>query len=254
MSRLDATFVWLNLVGDLLKHGHRAAPRGKSVLELVGYRTRINMYTPMVEVPDRKIGRKFRAAEAAWILSGDNRVETIAPYAKHIADFSDDGVTFAGAYGPQLQPQLEYVASCLATDRESRQAVTTIWRQNPLPSKDIPCTVAVQWLIRNDKLHCVDFMRSSDAWLGWPYDVFNFSMQTYWLQKHLRRVHGIQVGLGQLTLMAGSQHLYAVNEEAARRLPLNFEYAGRNIMRETEDLDEHELVEWLWFQANSDGI
>ena len=74
------------------------------------------------------------AAEALWILSGDNKVETIAPYNKNIKQFSDDGIIFQGAYGPRIISQLDYVIESLRKDRESRQAVLTIWNPNPKPS------------------------------------------------------------------------------------------------------------------------
>lgn len=256
MPRLDATFTWLSLVAEVLNHGHRSAPRGRPILELIGYKTRLAMANPLVEVPARAIGRKFRAAEAAWILSGDNRVATIGSYAKHIAQFSDDGEVFYGAYGPRLMPSMEYIAETLAKDRESRQAVCTIWNNQPEASKDIPCTVAVQWFIRQGKLHCLDFMRSSDIWLGWPYDVFNFSMVSYWLTKKLYEDHGLNVDLGYLTLIAGSQHLYLDNdnEEKAKSLSM---HAGSNycmILPDTKHLSSAELIEWLWEKARGEGI
>jgi thymidylate synthase len=52
-------------------------------------------------------------------------------------------------------------------------------------------------------------MRSSDVWLGWPYDVFNFSMVGASVVLALRlhpKFEGLQ--LGELYLTAGSQHLY----------------------------------------------
>jgi thymidylate synthase len=64
-------------------------------------------------------------------------------------------------------------------------------------------------------------MRSSDAWLGWPYDVFNFSMVAWalCLQLHemgVKDVLGGTIKPGTLFLTAGSQHLYATNVEQAK--------------------------------------
>ena len=210
MTPHSATIAWQLVLDKLIHRGQPCAPRGQPILELIGYSFTIDMKHPVVGNPKRKLGYKFMAAEAYWILMGDDRVETIAPYSKAIANFSGNGVTFDGAYGPKVVAQLEYVVQTLVNDRDTRQAVMTIWRENPGPSKDIPCTVAVQFLIRDGLLHCVDTMRSSDVWLGVPYDLFNFSMISMYVALRLREV-GVHVELGTLTLQAGSQHLYERN-------------------------------------------
>lgn len=211
----SASAAWLDLLRQLLRDGAVTSPRGLRTRELLGFTSKFDMRHPVVNVAGRKLGLRFMAAEAAWILSGDNRVASIAPYAKEVSRFSDDGVWFKGAYGPPLRDQLPYVLEALRRDRDTRQAVATIWRPRPGESKDVPCTVAVQFLIRQDKLHCVLTMRSSDAWLGWVYDVFNFTCLSLYVAAHHCRATGDAVELGTLTLTAGSQHLYEKDEQVA---------------------------------------
>ena len=201
---------WLKALYEANKYGTEHAPRGEYTRELLGRKIQVNMRWPVVTVVKRKLSYKFMAAEAAWILSGDNRVSTIAPFSKAISQFSDDGVTYHGAYGPKIRDQLHYVADNLSKDPDSRQAVINIWRENPGSSRDIPCTLSVQFLIRNDKLHVIDTMRSSDLWLGWPYDIFNFSM----LARYLILYADLDVGLGNIYLNAGSAHIYKPQWEA----------------------------------------
>jgi thymidylate synthase len=206
-----ANEVWASLLDDILTYGENVSPRGMLCKEIRCNKTVIDMHYPIVTNPVRKLGYKFMAAEAYWIITGDNRVKTIAPYSKDISNYSDDGVIFAGAYGPEVIKQISYVLKQLRKDRDTRQAVMTIWKKSPAPSKDIPCTISVQWLIRNNVLHCIDTMRSSDAWMGWVYDVFNFTMLSAYLALALEDVE-----LGSLTLVAGSQHLYEKHFELAR--------------------------------------
>ena len=205
------TQVWRNLLKDLVTEAdYETAPRGFPIRERLCYTTVIPMEFPIVLCPTRKLSYKFLAAEAHWILSGDNRVETIAPYSKLISQFSDDAVYFKGAYGPKVVDQLPYVVEALLEDRQTRRAVMTIWRERPGPSKDIPCTVALQFVIREEKLHIVATMRSSDAWLGWVYDVFNFSMIGWHVLSlyNSMAAEGPPVMPGRVYLTAGSQHLY----------------------------------------------
>jgi len=168
------------------------------------------MRRPVLRIPDRRLSYNFMAAEAFWILSGDNTVAGIAPYNENIAKFSDDGLTFFGAYGPRINAQLDYVTRKLLEDPDTRQAGLTIWRETPPMTKDTPCTVAIWFQLRDNRLQLHVFMRSSDLWLGLPYDVFNFSMLGHLVSARLR----VQPGL--LYLTAASSHLYATNYTAAR--------------------------------------
>jgi thymidylate synthase len=219
---LPANEAWHANLNYLLLKGEKHSPRGKGTLELLSHQSIVDMRYPVVTNSHRKMGYKFLLAEAVWILSGDNRVESIAPYAKHIADFSDDGYRFQGAYGPRVTEQLRYVIDTLIEDPPSRQAVISIWRESPRKSKDIPCTLTLQFLIRNGKINCVANMRSSDLWLGWVYDVFNFTMITMEVgirvNQYLERTYPAMdlLELGTLYLNAGSQHLYDHNIDKAR--------------------------------------
>lgn len=209
----DFSRVWLEALSDILANGHQVAPRGKVTKEIPQRTIVVNMRKPVLRVPDRSLSYRFMAAEAFWILSGDDRVETIAPYNSRIKDFSDDGERFFGAYGPKIHAQLPYIIEKLLEDKDSRQAGLTIWRECPPATKDVPCTVAIFFSIRQSKLNCHVFMRSSDAWLGVPYDVFNFSMLSH-LVCGLLNEHHLEADAympGQLFLTAASSHLYEHN-------------------------------------------
>jgi len=214
--------VWLETLEKTLAKGKEVSPRGRKTLELPQHTVEVDARRPVLMIPERKLSYQFMAAEAYWILTGDNRVETIEPWNKHITKFSDDGKVFAGAYGPKVVEQLNYVVKALAKDSDTRQAVMTIWRPNPPPSKDIPCTVALDFKMRGAQLNCHAFMRSSDQWLGLPYDVFNFSMLTH-LVCGLYHANGTRPAIepGTLYLTAASSHLYEEQWEDARKLIRN---------------------------------
>lgn len=210
---MDFSRTWLDAINDILTNGDLVAPRGKMTREIPQRTMVVDMRRPVLRVPDRSLSYRFMAAEAFWILSGDDRVETIAPYNSRIKDFSDDGERFFGAYGPKIQAQLPYIIEKLNADKDSRQAGLTIWRECPPQTKDVPCTVAIFFAIRNNKVNAHVFMRSSDVWLGVPYDVFNFSMLAHLvcglLNEH--RPLADAVSPGKLFLTAASSHLYEVN-------------------------------------------
>lgn len=207
----------------------RSSPRGMPIVETLG--AVVSLEDPLrcaISLPLRKLNYHFMVAEWWWICSGDDRVESIAPYCDEIKKFSDDGKTFFGAYGPRWRDQVERVIALLKTDRDSRQAVVSTWRTNDLWArwmeafvggerwaawtKDVPCTLTMQYLIRDGMLNTIVTMRSWDAWLGLPYDLFNFCMLASCVAAEL------SVYPGTVTVQAGSLHLYDRNREAAQKL------------------------------------
>lgn len=99
--------------------------------------------------------------------------------------------------------QWEYVKNLLKKDPNTRQAVIHIKTADNKESKDVNCTVCLQFLIRHDKLYLTVYMRSNDIWLGFPYDVFQFTCMQILMSMELG------IGLGTYTHVAGSLHLYA---------------------------------------------
>lgn len=236
---MDFSRVWLNAINDILANGDLVSPRGKLTKEIPQRTIEVDMRKPVLRVPDRSLSYKFMVAEAFWILSGDDRVETIAPYNSRIAAFSDDGERFFGAYGPKIVAQLPYIIEKLQADEDSRQAGLTIWRECPPNTKDVPCTVAVFFNIRGGKLNAHVFMRSSDVWLGVPYDVFNFSMLSHLvcglLNEHRQVTNAVKPG--RLFLTAASSHLYETN------------WADAKLCLASEVLEQPETDILLWNDA-----
>ena len=156
--------------------------------------------------------------ELLWILSGSNALDFIAHYIPDYRKSSDDELTIFGAYGPRMfgrrpNDQLARVISSLRGKPDSRQAVVQLFdRSDTLkPHKDIPCTCTLQFAIRDNRLHMLTSMRSNDAWLGLPHDVFAFTM----IQELVARSLGIE--LGEYRHAVGSLHLYECDEGKAVR-------------------------------------
>jgi thymidylate synthase len=240
-----ANEMWLGALHNIMQQGSIVKPRGMECLEVLGMRVSCPMRKPIVTNAARGLGYKFMFAEAHWILTGDNRVETITPFSKKISEFSDDGLTFYGAYGPRIEAQAYHIIHTLSRDRDSRQAVLTIWIPSPRLSKDIPCTISAQFLIRDNQLHCIDTMRSSDIWLGLPYDTFNFSMLSCYILLWLNKLNGWNLTLGNLYLSAGSMHLYRDNMLTA---------AGCLSSREAHKFRYAHLDPMVEFQGNKETL
>lgn len=205
---------WIDLLGRLY-NSDEVNPRGMKCREQIGVTLRVtDAHCNIFEHPARKLNYKFMVAEWLWIWFGKEDVASIAQYNKEIAKFSDNGQTFDGAYGPRVSGQWPFVVSSLRRDMDTRQAVISIFqaRRPEDQSKDVPCTLTVQFLYRYNRLNAIVCMRSSDVWLGLPYDFFNFSMLLNILAGQL----GVPVG--SMIMHLGSSHLYDRNVEAASQV------------------------------------
>lgn len=216
---------WLDAICQL-PLGATVSPRRMETREIVGASYSIWMTQPVLTVVSRVLSYEFMFAEAHWILTGDNRLESLIKYAPSYARFSDDGHTLRGAYGPNVINQLDYVHRILLADPDSRQAILSCWNKNPPPSKDIPCTLSLQFLMRSGGLDIIHTMRSSDIWLGFPYDFFSMVMIAAVVCLKLRGKYP-SLNLGTYFFNAGSQHLYSHNFGAVDALNAN---AGRVTM------------------------
>lgn len=182
------------------------SPRGMEVREQIAAQYTVPMMS-YIDNANRNVNYDFMFAEAAWICSGSNRLSDLTETMKSYANYSDDGIVLSGAYGPKVIDQMRYVVDTLEDDSDSRQAFINIWRENPRKSKDIPCTTSMQFLVRDHKINMISNMRSHDIVLGSTYDVFSFSSVANSIRLLLKQ-RGINYDLGDLTVNAGSMHLY----------------------------------------------
>jgi thymidylate synthase len=198
---------------EMVLAGMPSRPRGLPTREVL--LTCASLEDPrqsVIATPARKLNQRFASAEFCWIMAGEQTADGIEDYNKAMATFADqgaDGRTFFGAYGPPVMLQMSYLVELLHRDPESRQAVMTIWRPNPPATKDVPCTVACQYLLRGGRLEAITYMRSNDLWLGFPYDLQTFTR----LQGFLASRLGVE--LGMYHHIVGSLHLYESNRAAA---------------------------------------
>lgn len=198
---------WQALIIKLIEEDEEGAvsPRGYPCSEITGVTLRVDDARNNVLIsPTRDMNYRFMVAEWLWIWFGRSDVETIGRFNSKIVQFSDDGLRFFGAYGPQVAAQWSRAHHALMNDPDTRQAVIEIFPQatRPLITRDVPCTLSLQFLRRGGRLDTIVTMRSSDVWLGLPYDFFTFSQ--------LGNIMAAQTGdeVGYLQMNLGSSHLY----------------------------------------------
>lgn len=223
-----ATCLIEDSLDDLLHEAIEALlDRGESVSPTKGPNRELRAVTLQLTNPRARLsrsesrGRVFSAlGELLWYLSGSNATEHIAHYIPKYLNYDENGIVF-GAYGPRLrgsshpdQPdQLAQVIELLRERNETRRAVIQLFSGADLVEhhEDVPCTCTLQFLRRGQYLDLIVYMRSNDVFIGFPHDVFCFTM----IQELVAR--SIEVELGQYVHIVGSLHLYDDNVEDAQR-------------------------------------
>jgi thymidylate synthase len=211
------TECYLSLAHDVYHNpDYISSPRGQKVKEKLA--VKFILENPRSRIPyvkARKFSIQYMVAELLWYLSGEDSTAWISNYSSFWNKISDDGKTANSAYGSRIfRPhgrianfsliQWEYIVDELKNDPDTRRAVIHI--RSPWDSVqaklDVPCTLTLQFFIRDEKLHMVVNMRSSDLILGIAYDVPAFTM----FQEMLALELG--VGLGTYTHVSNSLHIY----------------------------------------------
>ena len=211
------TECYLSLADELINDSEfDVSPRGMRVKEKLAVSFKIkDPRNRLPHIPARKFSVPYFVGEMIWYLTGENSTDWISKYSSFWRGISDDGVTANSAYGARIFNryhkiaggnliQWDHVKSILKKDPDSRRAVIHIkdpW--DSVDSKlDVPCTLTLQFFIRDNKLHLVVNMRSSDLVFGLSYDVPAFTI--------MQELMAIELGveLGEYMHVSNSLHVY----------------------------------------------
>lgn len=220
----------------LASHGFRTTRRGMDVIEMpVPVATAYtNPRERVLFNPIRDANPFFHFFESLWILAGRNDVAFLAHLLPRMAQYSDDGKTFHGAYGHRLRhwqampdistswehtdivqnevDQIKGAITLLKEKPDTRQCVLSIW--NPeldlgTVTNDMPCNDMVilsRGGVGLGDLNMTVCNRSNDAvWGAYGANAVQFSM----LQEYIAAKVGCSVGT--YTQMSNNFHVYEDN-------------------------------------------
>jgi hypothetical protein len=168
-------------------------------------------YNPLERVlfhPQRDANPTFHLLEALWMLTGRNDTSLMTYLVPRVAEFSDNGETFHGAYGHRWRhyapdepteysysDQLDVIVRRLQVNPDDRRCIIQMWdpaRDLGRTGVDIPCNIAAKVEIGvRDKLNMTVFNRSNDIILGcYGANIVQFSI----LLEYLAARIGVRVG------------------------------------------------------------
>lgn len=210
------TEAYLGTLLEILYRGRGVDSRAGASREIIGHQLAIqrpDLIVHLHELEERKLNPAIGALEALQLLGQVSLPEVHVDRVRVFGNWLDDGI-FEGAYGQRVHGQLRQLVTELES-ANSRQAVLTIFdghRDLNIASKDVPCTLTLQFFIRNDRLILRTSMRSNDGWRGLPYDMVQFITLQAAVAAHF------DLRMGQYQHTVGSMHLYESDIEPAADL------------------------------------
>lgn len=242
-----------------MREGTRISVRGASTTERLG--RSIELQNPLercITVPGRHNSISAAIAESVWVLAGRDDIEFLLPYLPRAGDFSDDGRTWRGAYGPRLRrwqavDQLDEVRRLLQRDPASRRGVIELFdpARDFEETRDVPCNNWLHFLLRDGRLDLHIATRSNDVWWGFS------GINTFeWSLLHEALAHWLSVDVGVQRYFISSLHLYERHygqaEQVVGSAPATTEYSKDSSSSWGTPWDD--LTETLsrWFEIEHD--
>lgn len=224
---------YLELLEDILQNGEVKGDRtGTGTTSVFGRQIRHNLANGFPLLTTKKLHFKSIANELIWFLSGNTNIAWLN---EHGVSIWDEWATPEGELGPVYGKQwtawptkdggtinqIDYVVNTLKTNPNSRRILFHGWNPEYLPDESKspvqnaenglmalpPCHLLYQFYVANGKLSSQLYIRSSDSFLGLPYNIASLALLTHMLAQQCDLIpHEIVVSIGDL-------HAYANHME-----------------------------------------
>lgn len=189
--------------------------RGQEVREIENYR--LNVDYPFMSLKSRRLSLSYIRAEFLWYLRANPYDTMITEHAQIWTDLQQPDGAFLSNYGQYWfgeQNGFQWVVDELSRDPNSRRAIIPMIRPVHLyaDNKDVVCTMAISFRIRDDRLNMTVHMRSNDAIWGAGNDI-----PCFWF---LREMIAVKLGIevGDYVHLADSMHVYSRHYDTLNRL------------------------------------
>jgi thymidylate synthase len=175
-----------NILQEVDDLGEEVVSRGLKTREIFGYNYKLPPRVRFMCFDARKLKMDYVKQEFLWYLVGEPTDHSICKVASMWDGLINDDKSINSNYGAYIfNPHgghkgisnFDRAAQTLKDDPQSRRAVMMILNSSHLNSKtkDYPCTVYINFLIRENQLHIFVRMRSQDAIFGMGNDAPFFS-------------------------------------------------------------------------------
>jgi len=232
---------YLELLEDILDHGAVKGDRtGTGTLSVFGRQIRHDLAAGFPLLTTKKLHFKSIANELIWFLSGNTNVSWLQQHGVSIwNEWATEDNELGPVYGKQWTAwptkaggvinQIDYVIDTLRRNPNSRRILFHGWNPEYLPDESIspqenvrqgrmalpPCHLLYQFHVVAGRLSSLLYIRSSDSFLGLPYNIASLALLTHMLAQQCDLVpHEIIVSIGDLHAYAN--HLEQIQTQLTR--------------------------------------
>jgi len=232
---------YLELLEDILSHGAVKGDRtGTGTLSVFGRQIRHDLAAGFPLLTTKKLHFKSIANELIWFLSGNTNVSWLQQHGVSIwNEWATEDNELGPVYGKQWTAwptkaggvinQIDYVIDTLKKNPNSRRILFHGWNPEYLPDESIspqenvkqgrmalpPCHLLYQFHVVAGRLSSLLYIRSSDSFLGLPYNIASLALLTHMLAQQCDLVpHEIIVSIGDLHAYAN--HLDQIQMQLTR--------------------------------------
>lgn len=265
---------YLELLKYVLDNGEKIKTRNGNTISILGNMIEfdnININLPILTT--KKIYFKGVIEELLWFLKGHTNAKYLQEKNVHIWDgnstreFLDknnlsnyEENELGPIYGWQWRnfgkkyklngdeegfDQIKYILEELSKNDNSRRAILSAW--NPLQLKEMalpPCHILYNFYKNSDGLSCMMTMRSSDLFLGLPFNILSTAILTIIIAKVLH------INVSKIKICLGDTHIYEEHIKAVN-IQLNREIIENNctldIIKDAPHLNSelNEKINWI---------
>jgi len=232
---------YLDLLKDIKENGTIKGDRtGTGTASVFGRQMRHDLTKGFPLLTTKKLHFKSIANELIWFLSGDTNTKWLNENGVKIwNEWATEEGSLGPVYGKQWTQwptkdggsinQIEYVVNQLKNNPNSRRILFHGWNVEYLPDEGVspqenaengkmalpPCHLLYQFYVANGKLSAQLYIRSSDSFLGLPYNIASLSLLTHMLAQQCDlEAHEIVVSIGDSHIY--SNHNEQVEEQLSR--------------------------------------
>jgi thymidylate synthase len=232
---------YLELLEDILENGTKKGDRtGTGATSVFGRQIRHNLANGFPLLTTKKLHFKSIANELIWFLSGSTNIEWLNKNGVSIwNEWATDTGCLGPVYGKQWTAwptkdggsinQIDYVIETLKKNPNSRRILFHGWNVEYLPDESIspqenvkigkmalpPCHLLYQFYVADNKLSCQLYIRSSDSFLGLPYNTASLALLTHMIAQQCDLIpHEIIISIGDLHAYAN--HETQINTQLSR--------------------------------------
>ena len=212
--------IFRNIYREILTRGKTHSPRGLKTLEIENFSFTLPPYVRFTNFRSRKMNLDYIKKEILWYLKGELTDLSICEHAKIWQNIIVDGALNSN-YGHYIFKTggMDWVVEELSRDKDSRRAVIPILGAYHLKSstKDVPCTYAISFRIRDNKLNISVRLRSNDAIFGVTNDLPAFSLFQEIALCYLQQTYP-ELKCGEYHHGADSFHVYERHFDMLKKL------------------------------------